>query len=365
MTNKTISLLAAAALTLSASCTSEKEGLPVIDLAANVNAENTAKIDSILDVRLVLHPEATDSTLIGSLDLAGIVDGNYFIYSFGGNMMVFAKDGKCLCSFDRKGNGPGEYGSYASPMADKATKGWAAFSNTQPKVFTYTMSGEFTGCDTLPVRGIPTTLGNGWVVGNNSFISDTISYYYYNDKFLITDSLKTGMLYKVFREYNGATVFGPNISSTGNLATVYWNDTIYDITDPAAGLRPLAAVNLGALGMPWDFNPAQNRDKVDSYIDATIFSTATRYLVWMKYDRKLYAQFYDRATGSLLASISAPREKGKPYGVPFTFNGSTIHLTPAYFTTDDTFYFTASDATMSQLTGKEDSNPALFAITIK
>ncbi|MDE5688738.1 MAG: 6-bladed beta-propeller [Paramuribaculum sp.] len=365
MTNKTISLLAAAALMLSASCTSEKGGLPVIDLAANVNAENTAKIDSILDVRLVLHPEATDSTLIGSLDLAGIVDDNYFIYSFDGNMMVFAKDGKCLCSFDRKGYGPGEYGSYASPMADRATKGWAAFSNTQPKVFTYTMSGEFTGCDTLQVRGIPTALGNGWVVGSNSFINDTISYYYYSDKFLITDSLKTGMLYKVFREYDGATVFGPNISSTGNLATVYWNDTIYDITDPAAGLRPLAAVNLGTLGMPWDFNPAQNRDKVDSYIDASVYSTATRYLVWMKYDHKLYAQFYDRATGSLLASISAPREKGQPYGVPFSFNGSTIYLTPAYYTTDDTFYFTASDATMSELTGKEDSNPALFAIKIK
>ena len=364
MTTKTLSLLAAAALTLSASCTSEKGGLPVLDLAANVSAENTADIDSIIDVRLALHPEATDSTLISSMDLSGIVDGNYFVYSFGGNMMVFAQDGKCLYSFDRKGNGPGEYGSYASPMADKSTKGWAAFSNTQPKVFTYTMSGEFTGCDTLPVRGIPTALGNGWVVASNSFINDTISYYYYNDKFLITDSLKTGMLYKIFRVYDGATVFSPNISSTGNLATVYWNDTIYDITDPAAGLRPLAAVNLGALGMPWEFNPAQNQDKIDSYIDAKIYSTATHYLVWMRYDHKLYAQFYDKA-GSMLASISAPIEKGQPYGVPFSFNGSTIYLSPAYFTTDGAFYFRASDATMSELTGKEDSNPALFAITIK
>ena len=363
MTTKTLSLLAAAALTLSASCTSDKGGLPVIDLAANVSAENTADIDNILDVRLALHPEATDSTLISSLDLSGIVDGNYFVYSFGGNMMVFAKDGKCLCSFDRKGNGPGEYGSYASPMADKSTKGWAAFSNTQPKVFTYTMSGEFTGCDTLPVRGIPTALGNGWVVGSSSFITDTISYYYYNDKFRITDSLKTGMLYKVFRDYDSSTTFGPSISSTGNLATVYWNDTIYDITDPA-GLRPLAAVNLGALGMPWEFNPAQNQDKIDSYIDATIYSTATHYLVWMRYDHKLYAQFYDKA-GSKLASISAPIEKGQPYGVPFSFNGSTIYLSPAYFTTDGAFYFSASDATMSELTGKEDSNPALFSIQIK
>lgn len=364
MTTETLSLLAAAALTLSSSCTSEKGGLPVIDLAANVSAENTADIDSILDVRMALHPEATDSTLISSLDLSGIVDGNYFVYSFGGNMMVFAQDGKCLYSYDRKGNGPGEYGSYASPKADKSTKGWAAFSNTQPKVFTYTMSGEFTGCDTLPVRGIPTALGNGWVVGSNSFINDTISYYYYNDKFLITDSLKTGMLYKVFRDYDSSTTFGPNISSTGNLATVYWNDTIYDITDPAAGLRPLAAVNLGAFGMPWEFNQAQNQDKIDSYIDAKIFSTATHYLVWMRYDHKLYAQFYDKA-GSMLASISAPIEKGQPYGVPFSFNGSTIYLSPAYFTTDGTFYFRASDATMSELTGKEESNPALFAITIK
>lgn len=351
------------ALTLLASCSSGTDSIPVIDLASNVNVADTENTDDILEVKLALNPELTDTTIIGDINLRGIV-GDKFYITGEDRMMVFDKDGKCLEAFSRKGNGPGEYGKYAYAQLNPATNGWAAFSLQYPKVYTYTASGEFTGSDTLPVVAAPDYADGRWIGRSDSQASDTITMYYYNDRFEMTDTVRTPLQYQIFNNNGFRISFGPSISSYGSHATMYWNDTIYNITDPKAGLRPEAAVNLGNRKIPDGMIFGRDPESSE-YISASVHTTAGHYLVWIQYDNKLYAQFYERQSGKLVASLSCPRDDSKPFGVPFSYEGKTVYLEPAFFTTDDAFYFTASDGAMTELTGEEDANPALFSIHIK
>lgn len=360
---KKLSLSAAATLVLLASCSSGTDSIPVIDLASNVNVADTENSDEILEVKLALNPEVTDTTLIGGISLSGI-SGDFFYISDDDHMMVFDKDGKCVYAFSRKGNGPGEYGQYAYARLNPATNGWAAFSLQSPKVYNYSPSGEFTGSDTLPEVSVPDYAAGRWIGRSGSQASDTITMYYYNERFELTDTVRTPLLYQIFDNNGWKIAFGPSISSYGSQATMYWNDTVYNVTDPKAGLRPEASVNLGDLRMPAEMR-GRGGEESGAYIEATIHTTAGHYMAWINYDNRLFAQFYDRKSGRLIASLSCQRDPDKPYGVPFSYEGKTVYLAPAYFTTDDAFYFTASDATMSELTGDEEANPAIFSIQIK
>lgn len=119
--------------------------IPTIDIASVVDTPSSSDTESLFDVKMVLDPAMTDSTLLdGFTDLSAIIDGNYYLAS--SRMMIFKPSGQCISSFDRQGDGPGEYGRYASFTANPATRGWIALSSTNDyRAFRYSASGQFEG----------------------------------------------------------------------------------------------------------------------------------------------------------------------------------------------------------------------------
>ncbi len=359
-------LAAAAAVSLAlAACSggSGNSSIPTIDLAAAIGAPTPDDAADLLEVKMVLSPEVTDSTLLGaSSSLCGIIDDHYYVSS--NRTMVFDADGKCLLSFDRKGNGPGEYGNYASFRVNRANKGWLAFTGTPPySYFSYSASGEFLGKGDLDGLVFPAPIGNRWICKRPGIDSPQLVLYYLDAELQVTDSVATPLYSKVYEIPGGKSAISPNISVSGDQALMYWNDSIYNVT---SGCQPIAAVDLGTYRMPDSFNPYEgnNFEHLKDYLDANLYFTKHHFLLWARYDNKSIACFYSRATGKPVAILSGTKE-GIP-GVLFPDgNGGTISLMPTSFSTDDTFYFCASDAAMSELTGNEDANPAYFSVKIR
>lgn len=352
---------ALASLGLAACSGSSDKPIPTIDLSAAINASEPADPTEIFEVKMVLSPEVTDSTLISAYStFCGTLNGNYYIAS--DRTMIFDSEGKCLTSFDRKGNGPGEYGNYASFCINRATGGWIAFTGTPPHpYYSYSASGEFLGKGETNELIFPKPIGNRWIAQNSALNDPQLVIYYLNSELQVIDSVATTLYSKVFVIPGGKSAITPTISVGGDEALVYWNDSIYNVT---SGCRSIAAVNLGAYAMPDDFNPMENYDKLKDYLRANLYFTKHHFLLWTSYDNRQMACFYNRATGEPVAILSGTKE-GIP-GVLFPDGkGGTISLSPCSFTTDDTFYFRASDAAMSELTGNEDANPAYFSVRIR
>lgn len=360
-------LLPLAALTaLAASCgTGTDTALPALDVASTVDAPYAPAPASVFDVEMVMDPAVTDSTLIGrNPQLCAILDGNFYIAS--SRMMIFAPSGRCISSFDRQGNGPGEYGRYATFSADPATRGWIALSSTNDyRAFSYTSTGEFTRCDTLAGLSFINSIGDRWITINASHTDPAITVFYLNAQLDPTDSLVTPLRRKIFAIPGGSVIYNPTINTSGTEAMMYWNDSIYSVGNPAEGCRPVASVELGRYRMPDDFNPSENFERAKEYISPDILFTHKHFLVWFRHSGRSRANFYDRATGALVASLSSP-EGSDATGVPFPLaDGSTVSLVPSAYTSGDTFYFIAPEESMCELKGAEDSNPAIFAVKLR
>lgn len=359
MTIKTLFLALSASLAVTACSTGASESIPVIDLAAAIDDPDTENQQDLFSLSLALYPEVTDSTLIGRyMSMGGYIDGQFYIGS--DRMMVFEPSGKCVASFDRSGQGPGEYGSYASFRGNPSTGGWQAFTGMANRMFSYTMTGAFIGCDTLPGPSYLSPLGDKWIGLSNSFDTAAITVYYLDKEFHLVDSLATGLSYKVFKDAHSTAAYGPSLQSNGSEASIYWNDTIYNVTDASRGCLPMAAVDLGPYRQPDDFDPSRNYERMREFIDASVFATDRHYLIWFEYDGRSFARFYERSSGKLVAALSSG---GNP--IQFDYEGYKLALRPTNYTTSDTFYFKAGDDVMSELTGDEDSNPALFALRLK
>lgn len=352
---------AALALALAACSGGSDQSIPTIDLSAAINASGPADAAEIFEVKMVLSPEVTDSTLPSAYStFCGTLNGNYYIAS--DRTMIFDSEGKCLSSFDRKGNGPGEYGNYAAFCIDRANGGWLAFTGSSPHVYySYSASGEFLGKGETNGLIFPTPIGNRWIATNSALNYPQFVLYYLNEQLQVVDSVATPLYSKVFVIPGGKSAISPTISTDSDEALVYWNDSIYNVT---SGCQPIAAVNLGAYAMPDDFNPMDNFDKLKDYLRANLYFTKHHFLLWASYDNRQMACFYNRTTGEPVAILSGTKE-GIP-GILFPDgNGGSISLSPCSFATDDSFYFRASDTAMSELTGNEDANPAFFSVRLR
>lgn len=363
MTIKSLSLTSLIAI-LAASCsTGNTDSIPCLDIASNIETPNPDDQTAVFDLSMALNPAVTDSTLLSRMNiLGGIIDGNYYIDS--GRMMIFNPSGKCISSFDRRGNGPGEYGSYASFVGDPSTKDWLACSGTDDRIFKYSSTGEFEGCDTLPGVSFLDPVGNRFIARNSGLTEENVKIFYFNDKIELIDSLDTHLKFKIIEFEGGKSAFGPGKAICGNEILINWNDTIFDVSDPGAGCIPVTSISLGQYRAPDDFDPLADPEKKNLYINTSIMATDRHYMVWFGLENRLYYQFYERSTGNLVASMSTDVNSDSR-GIPFDYDGQTVMLSPARYSTSDTFYFWASDASMTELTGNEDANPAIFALKLK
>lgn len=79
------------------------------------------------------------------------------------------------------------------------------------------------------------------------------------------------------------------------------------------------------------------------------------------YENKLYLQVVDLTDGTLLFSRTVdPDTRGK--GFVMDYDGKEVLTMPIPYSDGDGFYFLILDESMSELTGVEDTNPAIVKV---
>ena len=369
-----LSSIGAACLLAITSCAQKpQDDLVTFNFAANYDAPDTENPESVIDLKMAMNPEVTDSTLIRELGLCGVIDDTYYIYSGDvmnpGREMAFDASGKCLVSFDRSGAGPGEHGRLGSCWADASTKGWAVITLFDG-IYNYTFDGKFTGKDsTMQINDI-FPRPDGWIGLNASaFKERPTTFYYFNNDWKLTDSIVTphtnrSWPYEAQPGINATVAESVELSLSASSVLYTYNDTIYDVTSPAEGIRPVAAVNSDGKRRPADMNIMDAPE--GEYLYYTVYMTENHALFFSwNYHKRTVMQIYDRNDGKLLYSASNEFTDYEHLGVPFEYDGHKLILKPINYTTDDRFFLSASSEVMSEITGDEDANPALFSIQIK
>lgn len=347
---------------LLAACSSGPKTLPVMDISGNVGVANTADTAAVMSLSLALVPEATDSTLLKYPSLAGVVDGNYYIFSK--SLMVFEPSGKCLVSANRVGPGPEEYQEWSAAKANSLTGGWVVTAYPYG-VKTYTRNGQYLTTDTLPGMDNLCQLGDGWVATNNSLTNDHVTFYYYDNNFHLTDTLATHINHRVYKSDSGSTGLNCQFYSNGKDAFIVRHDTIFNASDPHRGLEPVAIARFSDRMVPEDLDLNAHRNWYEEYIEPTYLFGDDYVMVMYSHETPNQTiQFYNLATGELVLSLTAKVTRETP-GFAMSYNGSTIYLFSAYKAIGNRFYFTASEDQIADLTGIEDPNPAFFYLEIK
>ncbi|MCI9606798.1 MAG: 6-bladed beta-propeller [Muribaculaceae bacterium] len=339
----------ASALWFSA-CSESKKDIVVIPLERDLDAAATGNAVATL----ACAPEFTDSTMLKSVNLVGVKDNRYYVNSK--NLMIFDKDGRCITSFNKVGNGPGEYTNPKALWMNPSTGGWMV--NTWPDVVnTYTADGNFIGSDSILSTSGLTPLRDGWIATNNCLSGGEIAIYYLDRDFNLTDSVLTGRNHKVIEIPGGRMATHPNISVCGDNAYIEQSDTLYNISYPDKGLVPMAFIDLGSHKMPADMNPMDDYDR-DAYI--TYFSTVcgNQLLLYYRGSDQLSVLVYDLTDGYLISCLRSDPD----FTIPFVVDGKTVKLSPTNKSDGKNFWFTATEDVMAEFFGTEDVNPALFSV---
>ena len=183
--------------------------VPTIDIASVVDTPSSSDTESLFDVKMVLDPAMTDSTLLdGFTDLSAIIDGNYYLAS--SRMMIFKPSGQCISSFDRQGNGPGEYGRYASlqpirPHAD----GSPCRRPTTTALSATPHPDSLRGATPWPASPSSTRWAANWIAASNAFTKPDITFYYLDSNLEVTDSMPTQLRHLIFEVPGGRAAYSP------------------------------------------------------------------------------------------------------------------------------------------------------------
>ena len=371
MKTTVLSSIGAACLLAITSCAQKpQDELVTFNFAANYDAPDTENPSSVIDLQMALNPELTDSTLISVMSLRGVIDDTYYIFSgddmHPGRDMAFDADGRCLVSFSRSGNGPGEYRASRDHWSNAKTKGWM-ISTHYDGIFNYTFDGTFTGKDSIKDVDNIYPRPEGWLGVKGTFTQLPTVFYYYDYGWKLIDSIVTPHINNVYPfEFNGHTGYMSDrieISPSASFDIYAKNDTVYDISSPAEGIKPIVAINSDGKRRPDNIDPMSPNS--GDYLNYRVFMTKNHAMIMCNcYKDRTLLQIYDRRDGKLVFSISNKFTKGR-VGLPFEYNGHEYLLYPVNYTTDDRFFLSASSEVMSEITGDEEANPALFSIQIK
>ena len=356
-------LLTLGSTALLSACSPQISDLPVMDISCNVSIANTTDTASVISLTMAFIPEATDSTLISYPHLAGILNGKYYLDS-NGVLMVFDRNGKCVSSANRVGQGPEEYVAYAGALANKTNDGWVVTAYPFG-VKSYTSDVKYISTDTLTAMNNLKPLGNGWIATNNGLVEDTVKLFYYDSNFRLTDSITTEFKHRAYKVYGGINVLRCHLYSNGDDAFMVRNDTIFNVTDPRHGALPVAIARLSDRMVPEDLDMAAHPNWYEEYIEPEyIFGKDYVMVNFSSAPHHLTMQVYSLSTGKLVLSLSTEISKERP-GIEMAYHDGVVFLRPMYYADGDRFYFYASDEQMIKMTGSEDANPGIFYLEIK
>lgn len=360
-------------LTLSAcsstSSTRDDGRFVTIDVARYADAPDTGDIDDIFEFVWTVNPEVTDSTLMKYPRLVGESDDYVYVRDYN-NMMVFDKvRGHCVSTFDKSGQGPGEYVTTWYGWKTPGKEGWTVLDNRNERVLEYDMWGHHLATVDVPGTGCIIPGKDIWFSVPNVFMTENdgkdIVIHTSSLQWQVTDSIPTGL--KPFF-LDGGRIHIPMEYYPGLDNDMYCfdrNDTIYSVS--SQGIEPVVALNLGDMGLPRSESNKERSINQQSgkYLEVFRAVTNGRHLmVTTGYRRKIRFQIYSLLDGSLIYSIATP-ENPTIAGFPVTIDGIETFAIMDNLISPDGFYLFVHPDAMIEATGNEDANPAFARVKIK
>ena len=359
-----LSATAAIAMTLCA-CGSDQSDRPltVIDIESLVDAADTGEGR----LEMLIHPEVTDSTMLGISNIAGTV-GNRLFVSDKGQLITFdTKSGRCLGAFNRRGGGPGEYHSAIQPYPSVDGNGWEVFDLVSDKLLRYDIHGNFIGTiDTLGIdRNYPLP-GNRWGGLTPAKEGEEAVLKIFDSNWHLVDTMPSGVYNTVAHMGNATVSIGVDIITFNDITVIQYNfnDTIYRIDPAKREIKPYAVIDLGKYATP-DPRKYSNLDTWEAdrrhSIKMGYVPSKNQILLAYKFEDRLHIQIVDLADGTLLFSRTADLRSGRQ-GLAMEYDGKEVLTMPLPYSDGDGFYFLILDESMSELTGVEDTNPAIAKV---
>lgn len=121
----------------------QKTDIPTIDLGKNY-PEKTIQLEDIADVEYI-PLETKDEVLVSRFQRAVVLDKQIILQNhMQGDVFIFDRKGKFQCSFNHKGNGPGEYMQILSFSVDPEAKEiFIQDHPAQKRIQVYSFAGKF------------------------------------------------------------------------------------------------------------------------------------------------------------------------------------------------------------------------------
>lgn len=354
-----------ATVLLLSSCSGTRDGapgVPVIDLAANIDKDSYGNPDDIFEIKTVIRPEFTDSSMLSSMmNLRGVIGNTIFIEE-NETLMTFDKTtGKCISSFNKKGNGPGEYRMihYQWPTADG--KGWVVENIVGGnRILAYDLYGNCTMERTDTLCGGIYPCGTGWAVVSEFAEGSNMKIYFYDSAWQLTDTLTTPFVYETLASEEGPVWMTRELTYSDNRLFIENNDTLYSID--RGGLHPEVAFTLGSYALPRFTSFEEMYTNAKNYIRYDSFVIQDYVFVAYNCKGAITIQIYDR-NGTLLLSRTSRGEESP--GFPVVIDGETYYALPAQYSSGDCIYCGIDEAQLGQRAGTDDINPILLELRLK
>lgn len=360
--------------------------LPTIDVEANFDGDSIDELSGKLRIVNICRPEFTDSSMLTSFKLGGIVDNRMYIKEQG-----YTRNKSWICTFDypsgrlvrafnRFGGGPEEFDKgYNGAFRDVDGGEWAVVNSmlTSDKIIVYNTDGDC--LQVVKTDSVGSTIGatsTGWVAFNQSvsfegdthIIRDKIITFYTPDWKADGSITLKSQRWKPVEIQQGDALF----SMRGNL---YINDldTIYCIDAVEKKLRPALAFNMGKYGYNW--GAIETREELNQAMESHLFP-----LYPIFNSRYAFVQYHlGNSNGVVRYDVYDIEENRVVFrrtrlaseydsfssGVPLEIDGYTFYAWPYAYTNSENFFFFISSDQVTEAVGDDNVNPMIVEVEIK
>lgn len=358
-----ISAAAALLATLLAACSGgSNSDIVTLDIAGNLQCEDTGDISDLLHVEWTILPELTDSTMLSSPKVVGY-DGEVLYLNQSTRMLRYdGKTGLCLASFDNSGEGPGHYlpdllYAYKVPTSTD----WMVYEYNSMKRYIFSADGAAISENNTGKKVTILPCGDGWITLNDRFAANKV-FTRLSPDFQIVDSIVAPFPVHVMKE---GISHSPLLSVAGKdvifLEKDAPADTLFAIGDKG-GMKPHAAIELGNLKLPHFDSYETYRKERNKYLTYNVTVAGNLAVVTYAYDSKMTGQIYSLADGKLLFSRTSDSKEA--YGLPIEIEGHTVYGIPMPMNGEDAMYLLVRSEFTSLMTGDEESNPMIVKASL-